>query len=163
MTKEAGRIVPLSPFRRLVTDLMLMSRNVPAVTVDRHMIRSLGRGTANMQPRLGGPCSPRRLPWWRRHIRELRRSYMSFPWARLYEHPYSTVALNVERELPEEMVVATQCLVHQPHKRSLTELDGIVRSFQSELWRRRSSAGIGAPWPSAGCPGRCVCRSGGPR
>src|SRR4051794_31019280 len=98
MAKEAGRSIPLSPFRLLVTDLMRFSRRVPAVTVERRM--SLAALMAARQN-----CVPR--PSWAamfakayalvaRTRRELRRSYMEFPTARFYEHPYSTVALNVE-------------------------------------------------------------------
>jgi hypothetical protein len=81
----------------------------------------------------------------------LRRSYMQFPWARLYEHPSSTVALNVERQVGEEMVVA-QCLIRRPENRSLVELDGILRHYQAEpienlRWYRRALAMSNLPWP----------------
>src|SRR5262245_18552498 len=82
---------------------------------------------------------------------ELRRSYMSFPWPNLYEHPTSTVCLNVERELPDEMVVA-QCLIRRPDNRPLAELDAIVRHYQNEpieqlRWYRRAVAMSKLPWP----------------
>src|ERR1700730_2392274 len=37
MAKELGRSLALSPFRRLVADLMRCSQKVPAVTVERRM------------------------------------------------------------------------------------------------------------------------------
>ena len=40
MAKPVGRSLPVSPFRRVVTDLMHFSRSVPSVTADRRM--SLG-------------------------------------------------------------------------------------------------------------------------
>jgi hypothetical protein len=153
MAKEVGRSVPLSPFRRLVADLMRFSRHVPAVTVERRI--SLGALAAARQH-----CAPR--PAWavlfakafalvaRAHP-ELRRSYMTFPRPRLYEHPYSIVALNVERQLADEAVVV-QCLIRRPDNRPLTELDGIVRHHQLEPVERlrsyrRSVAMSKVPWP----------------
>src|SRR5688500_17639092 len=37
MSKEKGRYLPVSPFRRLVADLMSFSQQVPTVTVERYM------------------------------------------------------------------------------------------------------------------------------
>jgi hypothetical protein len=153
MAKAAGRSIPLSPFRRLVTDLMCFSQRVPAVTVERRM--DLAPLVAARQR-----C-PLRPPWSvlfakafalvARSHPELRRSYMAFPWARLYEHPSSTVAINVERQLPEEAVVV-QCLIRRPDNRSLTELAGIVRSYQDVpienlRWYQRAVTMSKVPWP----------------
>jgi hypothetical protein len=153
MAKAAGRSYPLSPFRRLVTDLMNCRRQVPTATVERRMDLA-----ALVAARHG--CTPR--PSWAavfakavalvaRSHPELRRSYLTFPWARLYEHPSSTAAINVERQLPGETVV-TQCLIRRPDNRSLAELDGIVRWFQEEplerlRWYRRAVAMSKVPWP----------------
>jgi hypothetical protein len=153
MTKEVGRSLPLSPFRRLVTDLMHFSRLVPAVTIERR---------TNLAPLQAARqrCTPR--PAWavlfakafalvaRAHA-ELRRSYLTFPWPRLYEHPYSIAALNVERLVAGEPVVV-QCLVRRPENRSLAELDGIVRRYQIEpveqmRWYQRARAMSRLPWP----------------
>jgi hypothetical protein len=153
MGKEVGRSFPLSPFRRLVVDLMHFSRQVPAVTVERRM--DLAALAAARQR-----CAPR--PSWailfakafalvaRAHP-ELRRSYLAFPRARFYEHPYSTVALNVERQLPNEAIVV-QCLIRRPDNRSLPELDSIVRHYQVEplerlRWYQRAVAMSRVPWP----------------
>jgi hypothetical protein len=153
MAHAAGRSYPLSPFRRLVTDLMNCCRQVPTATVERRMDLA-----ALVAARHG--CTPR--PSWAAVLAkavalvarvhpELRRSYLAFPWARLYEHPTSTAAINVERQLPGEAVV-TQCLIRRPDNRSLAELDGIVRRFQGEplgrlRWYRRAVAMSKVPWP----------------
>jgi len=153
MVKELGRSLALSPFRRLVRDLMRMSQRVPAVTAERRMdLAALQKARQR--------CTPR--PAWtivlakafalvaRAHP-ELRRSYMAFPWARFYEHPCSTVALNIERQLPDETIVV-QCLIRRPDKRSLTDLDAIVRHYQAEpieklRWYQRAVAMSKLPWP----------------
>jgi hypothetical protein len=153
MAREVGRSFPLSPFRRLVTDMMRVSCRVPAVTADRRMNLSV---LAAARQR----CTPR--PGWTvlftkamalvaRVHPELRRSYMEFPRPRFYEHPSSIVALNVERQVGEEMVVA-QCLIRRPDDRSLVDLDAIVRHFQSEpvenlRWYRRALTMSKTPWP----------------
>ena len=153
MAKERGRSVALSPFRRLVTDLMRCSQKVPAVTAERRMsLASLRKARQRCKPR----------PAWvvlfakafalvaRRHP-ELRRSYMAFPWPRLYEHPSSTVAINVERHLADEILVV-QCVIRRPENRSLVDLDAIVRHYQSEpveqlRWYQRAVAMSRLPWP----------------
>ncbi|SRR6266496_3619721 len=153
MAKEVGRSYPLSPFRRLVVDLMHFSQHVPAVAIERRM--NLAALAAARQC-----CSPR--PGWTimfakafalvgRIYPELRRAYMPFPYPRLYEHPYSTVSLNIERLLPDEPIVL-QCLIKRPENRSMAEIDAIVRRNQAtpleELrWYRRSRTMGRLPWP----------------
>lgn len=153
MAKEVGRSVPLSPFRRLVTDLMSFSQRVPAVTIERRV---------NLRPLVAARelCSPR--PGWAvlfakalalvaKNHPELRRSYMAFPRGRLYEHPHSVVALNVERHVAGEAIV-TQCLIRGPENRSLVEMDALVRHCQVEPVERlrayqRAVAMGKIPWP----------------
>ena len=131
MSKPAGRNIPLSPFRRLVIDLMHFSRKVPSVTIDRRM---------NLAPLVAArqACQPR--PSWsvlftkafgvvaQRHP-ELRRSYVSFPWPHIYEHPRNVATLNVERTYGGEKVVI-YALIRSPENRTLAELDGIIRSHK---------------------------------
>jgi hypothetical protein len=136
-----------------VTDLLTFRQHIPTATVERRM--DLAALVAERQG-----CTPR--PSWAavfakafalvgRSRPELRRSYMTFPWARLYEHPSSTAVINVERQLPDEAVV-TQCLIRRPDNRTLTEMDAILRSFQDEplerlRWYRRAVAMSKIPWP----------------
>jgi hypothetical protein len=153
MAKVWGRSLPLSPFRRLVVDLMHFSQQVPAVSIERRMNLS---ALAEVRHH----CTPR--PSWTvlfakaiglvaKVHPELRRAYMAFPWPRLYEHPSSTAAFNVAREINGEAVVV-QCLVRRPENRSLAELEGIVRYYQDEpveklRWYQRSLAMSKLPWP----------------
>jgi hypothetical protein len=153
MSKERGKSYALSPFRRLVVDLMHFSQHVPAVAIERRMNLAALAGARQY-------CSPR--PTWTtvfgkafglvsRTYPELRRAYMPLPYPRLYEHPYSTVSLNIERLLPVEPIVL-QCLIKRPENRSLAEIDAIVRRNQAtpleELrWYRRSLTMARLPWP----------------
>lgn len=128
MSKLRGKSIAISPFRRLVIDLMHFSTQVPSVTLDRRMDLSALANARQM-------CDPR--PTWTALFVKgyslvaarqplLRRSYMSFPWPRFYEHPKNIVNLNVSRQFAgEDVVLATQ--IRSPENRSLTELDGIIQ------------------------------------
>jgi hypothetical protein len=78
---------------------------------------------------------------------ELRRSYMTLPWPRLFEHGTNIASVPIERYIVEEPVV---CYVPfpSPEERSLTELDAIIvhhkekpieeiSFFRTQLWMSR--------------------------
>lgn len=153
MPKRVGKSVKLSPFRRLVTDLMHFSSKVPSVTADRRMdLSPMVEARAQVQPR----------PTWSailckaygivaQRYPELRRSYMSFPRPRLYEHPYSVAQFNIERTVGDERIVM-YCLIRRPETRSLAEIDAIVRHHKEapihELRSyKRAVATSHIPWP----------------
>jgi hypothetical protein len=130
MAKISGRIIRITPFRRLVIDLMTFSQRVPTVTVDRRM--NLSRLAGARQA-----CSPR--PTWTALFTKayalvaareplLRRCYMGYPWPRFYEHPKNIATLNIGRRVQEEDVVL-HAHVRSPEKRSLVEIDAIIRHF----------------------------------
>lgn len=128
MAKEKGRYLPVSPFRRLVADLMNASQKVPSVTAERYMnLSELMEARQAAHPR----------PTWTsmftkayailaRDYPELRRSYMTFPWARFYEHPHNVATMNIERKVGDESMVL-YCLIRRPENRSLAEIDDIIR------------------------------------
>jgi hypothetical protein len=153
LTKAVGRWLSLSPYRRLVTDLMHFSQQVPSVVADRRM--DLG---PLLEARLAAPVRPswtvlfaKAYGLLSRDYPELRRSYLKFPWPHLYEHPHSVVALNVERRLPDEDIVLF-CLIRSPENRTLEELETLVRRHKEEpietlrSYRRAVSVGR-IPWP----------------
>jgi hypothetical protein len=131
--KKAGRSFRISPRRRLVTDLMHFSSKVPRVTVERRM--ELGRLLLARQ------ACKRRPSWCAVFTKafatvaarrpELRQSYMSLPWPRIYEHPRNMATLNVDRQFGNERIVI-YAHVRSPENRSLTELDALVRYHKEE-------------------------------
>jgi hypothetical protein len=151
--KAVGHWVPLSPFRRLVVDLMHFNRQVPTATADRRM---------DLSPLRAARQASASRPSWTvlftkafgllsRDYPELRRSYLKFPWPHLYEHPHAVVALNVERRLPTEDVVLF-CLIRGPENRSLAELDALVRRHKGEPVEtlrsyQRAASVSRIPWP----------------
>jgi len=132
---------------------MHFSAKVPSVTIDRRM-----KLAALVAARRA--CLPR--PSWSAifikafaliaaRTPELRTAYMTFPWARLYEHPINIATLNVERVANGEKMVL-QIQVRTPETRSLDELDAvIVRSKEDPVetiksYRRARKLSL-TPWP----------------
>jgi hypothetical protein len=62
---------------------------------------------------------------------ELRRSYMSLPWPRLFEHARNIAVVPIERRLGEEDVVLNVPLP-DPETRSLEDLDASIRHHKNE-------------------------------
>ena len=126
MTKPLGKSIANSPFRSLVFDLMYFSQKVPSATVERRM--NLAALVEARQI-----CTPK--PMWTSILAKayalvaqrqpvLRQSYMSCPWARLYEHPKNIATINLSRTVNHEEVVL-QAQIRSPENRSLAELDAI--------------------------------------
>lgn len=154
MSKPAGRWVSLTPYRKLVTDLMHFSAQVPSVAADRRM---------NLAPLAAARRARPAPPNWAvlfskafgmlgRDYPELRRTYMKFPWPHLYEHPHSVVALNVERRLAGEDVVLF-CLIRAPENRPIDQLVEIVRRHKEDpvetlRSHQRAVAVSRIPWPA---------------
>src|SRR5205823_4506095 len=82
---------------------------------------------------------------------DLRRSYLKFPWPRIYEHPHNIATLNVERRLANENVIL-YCLIRSPENRTVAALDALVRHHKEapvETLRSyiRSVRITRIPWP----------------
>ena len=82
---------------------------------------------------------------------DFRRAYMPFPWPYLYEHPINVANFTIEREYQgEDVVFFVQ--VRSPEKRSIAELDQIIRTCQNEpvesvKFFRRAIRMSKTPWP----------------
>jgi hypothetical protein len=153
MAKAKGRYYPISPFRRMVTDLMHFSKQVPSVAADRRMdLRPLIAARQASSPRPGWcVLFTKAYAMLARDYPELRRSYMKCPWPRLYEHPHNIATLNIDRQYQGENVVL-YCLIRSPENRSLAEMDAIVRQHKDEpvenLRSFQRSVGVSRiPWP----------------
>jgi hypothetical protein len=131
MSGATGKYIPVSYFRRLVTDLMHFSAKVPSVTIERRM--GLARLVAARQA-----CAP--PPTWSALITKafalvaartppLRTSYLTAPWPRLYEHASNVATLNIDRQLAGERVVL-YAHVPSPECLALHDLDAIIRAHQ---------------------------------
>jgi hypothetical protein len=131
-SKRRGTVIPLSPARRLVAELMHQARKAPSVPLARTCrIAELAEAREQASP----------APSWMavfvrayalagRTFPELRRAWVPFPWAHLYEHPTSEAAVLVEREVRgEPMVLGAK--IRQPETGTLSAIDGHLRRYRT--------------------------------
>ena len=125
-----GRSIPLSPHRRIVIDMLREASRIPTVPVQRVMnIRALVQARAALpRPHVSWTA----LFTWAmaqvcREMPVLRRVYLKYPYARLYEYPGSVAAIALEAEHDGEPVVVFHT-IRQPETLSLRRIDEFVRS-----------------------------------
>lgn len=122
--KSQGRWLRLSTPRRLICDLMHFARKVPTVPVERRMqLAAVAAARRRAAPRPSW-CAifTKALAFVAAARPELRRAYMSFPWAHLYEHPQSVASVAFERQLDDTDAVLFAPL-RGPESRGLHEID----------------------------------------
>src|SRR5262249_16502232 len=128
MPHPAGRYLPLSLPRRLICDLVHFAHQVPTVPVERRM--SLAPVVAARKQAVPRPswCAlfTKAFAFVAAARPELRRAYMAFPFAHLYEHPLNIASVAVERRLGDEEAVFFAHLKH-PERMGLVELDAELR------------------------------------
>ena len=119
MSRQTGRNIALSPFRKLVIELSHQCQKVPGATVER---------TMNLSPLIAArqACTPR--PTWTGVFLKamgivaaeqpaLHCAFMPFPWPYLYEHPINIANFTIERRFRDEDVVFF-VQVRSPERRS---------------------------------------------
>ncbi|MCY2971547.1 MAG: hypothetical protein NTZ30_12860 [Planctomycetota bacterium] len=133
MTKASGHYLSLSPYRKIVLDLMHFSAKIPIATVERKMSLSSVKIARQMSPDKPSWTSifAKGYGLVARDFPELRRSFMSFPWPKFYEHPHSIASINVERVVNNENVVIYG-YVRAPENRTLIEIDDIIRHHKDD-------------------------------
>ena len=128
---QAGYSLPLSVPRRLVCDLLHYARKVPSVPVQR-LMRLAALVDARSQ-------AAHRISWCTlfvkayaqvaRQMPELRRAFLPFPYARLYEYPFSIASIAVERDFQKEHAVFFAQL-YGPEDQPLVALEDHLRYFK---------------------------------
>jgi len=153
MIPEKGKYIPISYFRRLINDLLYFNSKVPSVTIERRM--NLGplvsaRKACNPAPswsaiftKAYGMASARMAP--------LRTSYITFPWARFYEHFITIATLNIDRQLLNERIVL-YAHIQNPEICTLREMDAVINRHQSDppesIPSFRAAVNLShVPWP----------------
>jgi hypothetical protein len=116
----------------VAAEFLRQSRHVPLVTVQREFaVPGLAAVRAAMSPRVSWVALFAKAYGLaaRRHA-ALRRSWTTFPFGRLYEHPQSNCIVLVEREWGgEELVLGGR--VRGPETTTIRDLDRHVRRFQT--------------------------------
>jgi hypothetical protein len=133
MHDQRGRTIPLSLPRRLVADLVHFARQMPTVPVQRRMNVGLIRDLRDRLVERPSWCAifTKAYGHVAQAFPELRRAYMKFPWARLYEHPINIASVAIEREYQGEAAVFFAHL-RAPEAQSLAQLDEHLRRFKDE-------------------------------
>ncbi len=132
MHEPKGRYVRISGPRQFVIDLVHFAQKVPSVPVARPM-----DVTALAGPRLAHPSRP---SWAVLFMKAqglvaaahppLRRALLSFPWTRIYEHPFSICALALEREHEGESGIFVG-MFRGPEGQSLGELQAGLEMYKT--------------------------------
>lgn len=133
MADEIGKTIPLSLPRRLIGDLLYFAQRVPTVPVQRLMnLRPLYDARLRANPRVSW-CALflKGYGQMAREIPHFRRAYMSFPYARLYEHPYSIASVAFERCYQTEEAVFFGHF-RSPESQTLAMLEEAIRHYKED-------------------------------
>jgi len=127
-----GTSVRYSKMRGLLRDLLRAAAGMPLITVQRTM--SLRRLVA------AADACQQRPPWTAIFVKgyalvardadELRRAYLGFPWARLYQYTHSVANIAVERSYEDDNIVF-HVLVGHPAELSIVEIGTRIRRAQT--------------------------------
>jgi hypothetical protein len=131
MSQETGRTIPLSLPRRLICDLLHFAQRIPSVPVQRRMnLRRLSEVRNLTLSRISW-CALFLKGYARMaaEVPQFRRAYMSFPYARLYEHPCSIASVAFERYYQNEAAVLFGHF-RSPETQTLTALEEALRHYK---------------------------------
>jgi len=131
MKSVSGRSIPLSAPRRMVSDLLHISRQIPLIPGERTMkLAKLveARKAATPRPSWCAMFVKAMATVAAKHP-ETRRVFLTRPWHRMYEYNESIVSVVVERDCHGEPGLFLARL-HSPEKMSLTEIDAHLRRFK---------------------------------
>lgn len=132
MPLPPGHSLPLTLPRRFVGDVMYFSRSVPLVVVERlATVPEVARARQVAESRPGWlALFLKAAGLATQDVPELRRSFLSFPWPRLYEHGCSIPAVTVERDWQGEPGVFVLPL-RNPESLPLTEIAATLKQAKT--------------------------------
>jgi hypothetical protein len=127
-----GRSIPLSRPRRLIGDILYFSAGIPTVPVQRRMqlaeVVTARSGTAQADRPGWTAIFTKAYSLVSADMPALRRAYVKFPWARLYEYERPIAGVAIEREFEGEPAVFVARL-RDPGQMTLTELSSRIREY----------------------------------
>lgn len=128
-----GRRIPLSVPRRIIADLMRVTASVPTIPIVRQM-----NFDAVVKARAANSGRP---PWSAIFVKAfavvaeempvLRRTYVKYPWAHLYEYPTSNAVVAVERQFDGEPAVLFG-IIKSPNAMGISQIGQLIRQFVGE-------------------------------
>lgn len=131
MKSVTGRSVSLSAPRRMIGDMLHISRQMPLIPGERTMqLAKLveARKAATPRPSWCAMFTKAMAVVAARHP-EARRVFLTRPWHRMYEYNENIVSVVVERECHGETGLFLARL-HSPEKMSLAEIDTQLRKYK---------------------------------
>ena len=131
MREPKGRSVPITGPRRFIIDLLHFAQQIPSVPVCRVMdVAPLfeARREHPMRPSWAVLFMKAYALVAAKHP-PLRRALLNFPWPRLYEHPFTTCALAMEREYEGEEGIFVG-LFRAPEQQTLAEIQAGLRLYK---------------------------------
>jgi len=132
-----SRIVKLTPPRRALIAFLEHAKEIPTVPVARQInLSDLMNARAQItQPPSWSAIFMRAYALVSGPFNQLRRSWLSWPYARMYEHPVSVCSVAVEREWQGERYVFYG-KVEQPEERTLEFVNDALLHLQTEEIRK---------------------------
>ena len=129
--KLHGRVMRISPARRLAADYLAQARDVPLVALAREFhIPEVVRARRQRVPSISWvPIFSKAFALAAQSNVNLRWNWIKYPFARIYEHPVSECAVIVEREWAGEWVILA-AKIRAPETMPLAEFDRHVRRFR---------------------------------
>jgi hypothetical protein len=154
MSQPSGFYLPLSLPRRLMGDLLHFASRVPSVPVERRMNLAPLVAVRDRAVPKPGWCSIFTKAWaFACAVHPpLRRAYLTFPWAKLYQHPINVATIAVERPYGDEDAIFFTHIT-QPEQKPLLEIDKRLKWFKDRplergcaaLWRQMQLSSLPRP------------------
>jgi hypothetical protein len=151
MSQPTGFSMPLSRPRRIICDFLHFANQVPTVPVERRMNLAAVVAARELATPKPSWCSIFTKAWGFTCAAHpaLRRSYLSFPSPRLYQHPINVATIAVERPYGgDDAVFFVQ--ITQPEQKPLGEIDHRLKWFKDRPLD--SSGGLRRQMRIAGLP-----------
>lgn len=133
MATPEGKTIKLSNARKSMVDYMACCRNIPTIHIERRInIGELAKVREQSNPKPGWlACFIKAYALAGGIIPQMRWSYLTFPYERIFEHTYSAATVAIEREVNQEKIVFG-FRISQPETRSLIVIDQLLKSAREE-------------------------------
>jgi hypothetical protein len=128
---KSERYVSLSPPRQLIRDLIYFGKKSHTVGINATLnVAALAKERRQHSPPIGwAALMVKAMALVCRDTPALRRAFLPFPWAHLYQHPYTVASIVIERGWRGESGVFFD-QIHRPETLSLQEIDQQIRGMK---------------------------------
>ena len=128
-----GTTIRLSPFRKMICDMMHFSQKLPLVAIERRI---------DFSDLIAARQAMEHRPSWFAILTKayglvalesppLRQAYLTFPWARIHQHACNVAHVIINRKVGDEDVVMP-LQMRYPETQSIAKIDAFIRSARTE-------------------------------